>query len=104
MSSTVGQPLKARAQLMIPMRLGLVAQQLVPSRHTDVLTVGRRAATRPAAIPGARDARPRYGFAHPPLSAMPVEYLTPAIEDRAVEDQLLSRVRARTACLREFPA
>jgi predicted nucleic acid-binding protein len=26
---------------------------------------------------------------HPPLSAMPVEYLTPAIEDRAVEVQLL---------------
>ncbi len=28
-------------------------------------------------------------FTHPPLSAMPVEYLTPAIEDRAVEVQLL---------------
>jgi len=28
-------------------------------------------------------------LAHPPLSAMPVEYLTPAIEDRAVEVQLL---------------
>ncbi len=28
-------------------------------------------------------------FARPPLSAMPVEYLTPAIEDRAVEVQLL---------------
>ncbi|MFV0462056.1 MAG: PIN domain nuclease [Nostocoides sp.] len=28
-------------------------------------------------------------FAHSPLSAMPVEYLTPAIEDRAVEVQLL---------------
>jgi hypothetical protein len=27
----------------------------------------------------------RAGFAHPPLSSMPVEYLTPAIEDRAVE-------------------
>ena len=27
--------------------------------------------------------------ARPPLSAMPVEYLTPAIEDRAVEVQLL---------------
>jgi predicted nucleic acid-binding protein len=28
-------------------------------------------------------------FASPPLSAMPVEYLTPAIEDRAVDVQLL---------------
>lgn len=28
-------------------------------------------------------------FAHPMLSAMPVEYLTPAIEDRAVDIQLL---------------
>ncbi len=28
-------------------------------------------------------------FARPPLSAMTVEYLTPAIEDRAVEVQLL---------------
>jgi predicted nucleic acid-binding protein len=27
----------------------------------------------------------RAGFARPPLSAMPVEYMTPAIEDRAVE-------------------
>jgi hypothetical protein len=27
----------------------------------------------------------RTGFAHPPLSSMPVEYLTPAVEDRAVE-------------------
>ena len=27
----------------------------------------------------------RTGFQRPPLSAMPVEYLTPAIEDRAVE-------------------
>jgi predicted nucleic acid-binding protein len=27
----------------------------------------------------------RTGFARPPLSSMPVEYLTPAIEDRAVE-------------------
>jgi hypothetical protein len=31
----------------------------------------------------------RVMFARPPLSAMPVEYLTPAIEDRAVEVQLL---------------
>jgi predicted nucleic acid-binding protein len=28
-------------------------------------------------------------FTRPPLSAMPVEYLTPAVEDRAVEVQLL---------------
>lgn len=28
-------------------------------------------------------------FANPPVSAMPVEYLTPAVEDRAVEVQLL---------------
>lgn len=28
-------------------------------------------------------------FARPPLSTMPVEYLTPAMEDRAVEVQLL---------------
>lgn len=27
----------------------------------------------------------RAGFQHPPLSSMPVEYLTPAIEDRAAE-------------------
>jgi predicted nucleic acid-binding protein len=27
----------------------------------------------------------RAGLAQPPLSAMPVEYLTPAIEDRSVE-------------------
>src|SRR5689334_9771895 len=27
----------------------------------------------------------RAGLAHPPLSSMPVEYMTPAIEDRAVE-------------------
>jgi hypothetical protein len=27
----------------------------------------------------------RTGFAHPPLSSMPVEYMTPAVEDRAVE-------------------
>ena len=27
----------------------------------------------------------RTGFAKPPLSSMPVEYLTPAIEDRTVE-------------------
>ena len=31
----------------------------------------------------------RAGFARPPLSSMPLEYLTPAIEDRAVEVQTL---------------
>lgn len=31
----------------------------------------------------------RRGLEHPPLSAMPVEYLTPAIEDRAVAVQRL---------------
>ncbi|HVB42568.1 MAG TPA: PIN domain-containing protein [Streptosporangiaceae bacterium] len=31
---------------------------------------------------------PRAGLRQPPLSAMPVEYLTPAIEDRAVEVQV----------------
>lgn len=31
----------------------------------------------------------RDAFARPPLSAMPVEYLTPTIEDRAVEVQQL---------------
>jgi predicted nucleic acid-binding protein len=34
-----------------------------------------------------RDARSM--FTRPPLSAMPVEYLTPTIEDRAVDVQLL---------------
>lgn len=31
----------------------------------------------------------RAGLSRPPLSSMPVEYLTPAIEDRAVQVQLL---------------
>lgn len=31
----------------------------------------------------------RAGLRSPPLAAMPVEYLTPAIEDRAVEVQML---------------
>jgi predicted nucleic acid-binding protein len=31
----------------------------------------------------------RRNFREPPLAAMPVEYLTPAIEDRALEVQLL---------------
>jgi predicted nucleic acid-binding protein len=33
--------------------------------------------------------RARAAFGSPPLSAMPVEYLTPAIEDRALQVQLL---------------
>lgn len=31
----------------------------------------------------------RAGLRHPPVASMPVEYLTPAIEDRAVEVQAL---------------
>jgi predicted nucleic acid-binding protein len=31
----------------------------------------------------------RQGWREPPLASMPVEYLTPAIEDRAVEIQML---------------
>lgn len=34
-------------------------------------------------------AQARSAFRTPPLSAMPVEYLTPAIEDRALEVQLV---------------
>ena len=34
-------------------------------------------------------AQARAGFTTPPISAMPVEYLTPAIEDRALEVQLM---------------
>ena len=34
-------------------------------------------------------AQARAAFSTPPISAMPVEYLTPAIEDRALEVQLL---------------
>jgi predicted nucleic acid-binding protein len=37
----------------------------------------------------------RTGFARPPLSSMPVEYLTPAIEDRAVEVQTLLADRGK---------
>ncbi len=37
----------------------------------------------------------RAGFARPPLSSMPVEYLTPAIEDRAVEVLALLADRGR---------
>ncbi len=40
-----------------------------------------------------RDARSM--FTRPPLSAMPVEYLTPAIEDRALEVQLQLAVQGR---------
>ena len=34
-------------------------------------------------------AQARAAFSTPPISAMPVEYLTPAIEDRALEVQLM---------------
>jgi len=34
-------------------------------------------------------AHARSAFSTPPISAMPVEYLTPAIEDRALEVQLM---------------
>jgi hypothetical protein len=36
-------------------------------------------------------------FASPPVSAMPVEHLTPAVEDRAVQVQLLLRAKVSTA-------
>jgi hypothetical protein len=34
-------------------------------------------------------AQARSAFSTPPISAMPVEYLTPAVEDRALEVQLM---------------
>jgi len=39
----------------------------------------------------------RAGLRQPPVSAMPVEYLTPAIEDRAVEVLALLADRGQTA-------
>ncbi len=39
----------------------------------------------------------RAGFRRPPLASMPVEYLTPAIKDRAVEVLTLLADRAGTA-------
>ena len=42
---------------------------------------------------GGADARS--AFRNPPVAQMPVEYLTPAIEDRAVEVQLLLADRGR---------
>lgn len=46
----------------------------------------------------------RIGLRHPPLSAMPVEYLTPAIEDRAVEvlTVLADRGQHRAASIPEL--
>jgi predicted nucleic acid-binding protein len=41
----------------------------------------------------------RTGFAQPPLSSMPVEYMTPAIEDRAVEVQTLLADRGQHRAL-----
>ena len=40
-------------------------------------------------------AQARSAFLAPPISAMPVEYLTPAIEDRALEVQLMLAARGR---------
>ena len=42
----------------------------------------------------------RSAFQRPPLSSMPVEYLTPAIEDRAVELLTLLADRASIVLLR----
>ena len=53
---------------------------LVHITNVTRLEVGYSARTGPAA---------RRDFREPPLAAMPVEYLTPAIEDRALEVQLL---------------
>jgi predicted nucleic acid-binding protein len=43
----------------------------------------------------------RQGWREPPLAAMPVEYLTPAIEDRAVDIQMLlaDRGHHRAPCV-----
>jgi hypothetical protein len=41
-------------------------------------------------------AQARSAFSTPPISAMPVEYLTPAIEDRALEVQLMLASKATT--------
>ncbi len=40
-------------------------------------------------------AQARSAFTSPPLSAMPVEHLTPAIEDRALQVQLLLAAKRR---------
>jgi len=45
-------------------------------------------------------AQMRAEFQRPPLSSMPVEYLTPAIEDRAVELLTLLADRASIVLLR----
>ena len=44
----------------------------------------------------------RAGIRQPPLAAMPVEYLTPAIEDRAVEFRRYSPTEGSTG-LQPFP-
>ena len=59
---------------------GRIQRGLVRISTVTRLEVGYSART-------AQDARSM--FARPPLSAMPVEYLTPAVEDRAVEVQSL---------------
>lgn len=49
-------------------------------------------------------AQARSAFSTPPISAMPVEYLTPAIEDRALEVQLMlaSKGQRRTPSIPEL--
>ena len=46
----------------------------------------------------------RAGVARPPLTRMPAEYLTPAMEDRAVEVQMIlaERGQHRAASIREL--
>lgn len=49
-------------------------------------------------------AQARSAFSTPPISAIPVEYLTPAIEDRALEVQLMlaSKGQRRTPSIPEL--
>lgn len=65
---------------------GRIERGLVRITTMTRLEVGYSART-------AADARSVFGT--PPLSMMPVEYLTPAIEDRALEVQLLLADRGR---------
>ena len=65
---------------------GRIERGLVRITAMTRLEVGYSART-------AADARSVFGT--PPLSMMPVEYLTPAIEDRALEVQLLLADRGR---------
>lgn len=65
---------------------GRIERGLVRITTMTRLEVGYSART-------AADARSAFGT--PPISMMPVEYLTPAIEDRALEVQLLLADRGR---------